>query len=81
MDYCEFNDLRSEILNRQITGTKFDQKEILSIAKKVSSVLKYLHSEGICHRDIKPENILYDQESGELKIIDLDVCGVKRSKN
>ena len=40
----------------------------------------YLHEEGICHRDLKPENILYNRNTGVIKIIDLDVCGVKKIK-
>ncbi|KAI5134472.1 serine/threonine-protein kinase CHEK1 [Nematocida ausubeli] len=28
--------------------------------KQLFSVIKYIHSRGICHRDIKPENILLD---------------------
>jgi serine/threonine protein kinase len=48
------------------------------MSRQLASVLKYLHSEGICHRDIKPENILYNSQTGEIKVIDLDVCGVKK---
>jgi serine/threonine protein kinase len=80
MEYCEFNDLRSEISKRSMVGKEFSQAEILSIFRQVASVLKYLHSEGICHRDLKPENILYSKQSGQIKVIDLDVCGVKKSK-
>ena len=29
MEYCEFNDLRSEIEKRQMSGTQFSQAEIL----------------------------------------------------
>lgn len=66
---------------RSLSGKNFTCHEILAITKEITSVLKYLHSEGICHRDIKPENILYNQSSGAIKIIDLDVCGVKKYKN
>ena len=52
----------------------------MAIAKQVTSVLQYLHSEGICHRDLKPENILYNSQSGQIKVIDMDVCGVKKQK-
>lgn len=81
MEYCEFKDLRSEIQKRQMSGAQFSQAEILSITQQVVSVLEYLHSEGICHRDLKPENILYDNLTGNIKVIDLDVCGVKRNRN
>ena len=51
------------------------------MSKQLVSVLKYLHAEGICHRDLKPENILYNTETQSIKVIDLDVCGVKKFKD
>lgn len=50
------------------------------ILTQILLTLKYLHSEGICHRDIKPENILYNKLNHHIKVIDLDVCGVKKYK-
>merc|ERR1712225_220128 len=32
--------------------------------------LAYLHALGICHRDIKPQNLLYNAETGVLKLCD-----------
>ena len=64
-----------------MSGTQFSQAEILLITQKVVSVLEYLHSSGICHRDLKPENILYNSLTGNIKVIDLDVCGVKKNKS
>lgn len=33
----------------------------ITIAKKIASVLEYLHKNGFIHRDIKPENIMIDE--------------------
>jgi glycogen synthase kinase 3 beta len=33
--------------------------------------LAYIHEQTICHRDVKPENILFNPESGVLKLGDL----------
>ena len=32
-----------------------------------------MHDHNICHRDIKPDNILYNQNTGKIKIIDFGV--------
>jgi len=32
--------------------------------------LDYSHSQGIMHRDVKPQNIMFDSDSGRLRLID-----------
>lgn len=41
--------------------------------------LEYIHSQGICHRDIKPDNILFNKETGKIKVIDFGIS--KKIKN
>jgi len=40
--------------------------------------LDYLKQKGVCHRDIKPENILYDPETGDIKLIDFELAKMKK---
>lgn len=41
--------------------------------RQVFETLQYIHSQYLCHRDIKPSNILYDEESGKIKLIDFGI--------
>jgi len=43
--------------------------------QKTLEVLAFMESRGIAHMDIKPDNIMVDDETGELKVIDLGVSG------
>jgi serine/threonine protein kinase len=37
--------------------------------------LEHLHLCGVCHRDIKPENMLWEPESGNVKLADFGISG------
>ncbi|MDR0501219.1 MAG: protein kinase [Coriobacteriales bacterium] len=48
--------------------------DIRKLIKAIGDSLEYLHSIGIVHRDIKPENLIYDNETGQIKIIDFGIA-------
>ena len=66
MDLCEGGDLFDKI---KTSGT-FSEKKVSEIMKQIMSAVLYLHNNRVVHRDLKPQNILYDNKTGELKIID-----------
>ncbi|CAI5473058.1 unnamed protein product [Closterium sp. Yama58-4] len=41
------------------------------VMRRLLTSLEKLHSQGIVHRDVKPENMIYCEDKGALKIIDL----------
>lgn len=40
---------------------------------QISEGLEFIHANGIIHRDIKPHNIMFDIETGQLKITDFGI--------
>jgi serine/threonine-protein kinase len=50
--------------------------EVLEIATQVAEALYYAHGRNIVHRDIKPGNIIYDRDSGTVKITDFGVARI-----
>lgn len=49
---------------------------VLDIIARVADALGYAHEHNIVHRDIKPENIMYDAESGTVKVMDFGVSRI-----
>ena len=59
-----------------VPGSLLPTDEVLAIAIKIAEALDYAHGCGVVHRDIKPANILYERNTGRLKITDFGVAGV-----
>ncbi len=49
-------------------------EEVFDVIIKVTEGLDYAMSKNVVHRDIKPANIIYDRESGTVKITDFGVA-------
>lgn len=49
--------------------------------RQLLEAITYIHSKNIIHRDIKPENILFDKETGNIKVIDFGIAERKKSAN
>ncbi|MFA6292585.1 MAG: AAA family ATPase [Victivallales bacterium] len=52
-------------------------KEFLIIAIKIAQALQEIHSVGIVHLDINPANILYNDTTGQIKIIDFGISIIR----
>ena len=51
----------------------FSLPEFLNIAIKITEILGHIHSSNIIHKDINPSNIVFNPETGILKIIDFGI--------
>ena len=76
MDYVAGKSLDAWIDNASLLPVR----EVLEIAAQVADALDYAHTNGIVHRDIKPGNILYDRDTGTVKITDFGVARILDSK-
>ena len=50
----------------------FTEQEIKPIVKKILQILEKIHNLNVVHRDIKPENIIYDEDTGQITLIDFE---------
>lgn len=53
----------------------------LHIAIKIAEILGNIHAANIIHKDINPANILFNQETGQVKIIDFGISTVFTREN
>jgi len=63
-------------LKKLIASEKFTILGFLRLAIKVAESLGEIHSANIIHKDINPSNIIFNQTTGELKIIDFSISSV-----
>ena len=49
---------------------------VFQLMALVAEALDYAHQQKVIHRDIKPANIIYDPESGDLKVTDFGIAKV-----
>ncbi len=59
-----------------LMARKFTLKEFLTIAIKITESLGAIHAANIIHKDINPSNIVFNPETGQLKIIDFGISTV-----
>ena len=46
----------------------------IEIVARIADALHYAHQQHVVHRDIKPANVMFDPQSGELKITDFGIA-------
>ena len=74
-------DFGGESLKRLINTRKLTLAEFLLIAVQTVDNLAKIHSANIIHKDINSSNIIFNSESGEVKLIDFGISTVFSPEN
>jgi len=63
--------------------TKADQllppAQVMELVANCAEALAYAHDQNVVHRDIKPGNVMFDPESGTLKVTDFGIARITDS--
>lgn len=54
-------------------------KTVMDLIAKSADALSYAHDANVVHRDIKPANVMYEPESGKLKLTDFGIARITDS--
>jgi serine/threonine protein kinase len=60
---------------------RFTLEEWLTVAGKITAVIGQLHERNLIHKDLNPANILYNELTGQVKIIDFGISTVLSREN
>lgn len=64
-------DLRAYMSSRSSKGLfKFSGAQVCSLMRQIVGAMSYMHAHGFLHGDIKTRNILFDEETGVVKVAD-----------
>lgn len=78
MDYVKGADLDNVL---RINDTKAQRKHIGSIvAPKLAAAIHEFHTRGIAHRDIMPPNVMFNSETGDVKLVGYDFATFSTSQ-
>ncbi len=80
---CGASSLKQLMNNRSTSSGLgvFSLEEFFSIAIKTAEILGAIHAANILHKDINPSNIVFNPETGIVKIIDFGISTVLTREN
>jgi PAS domain S-box-containing protein len=64
-----------------LESSSFTLAESLTIAIKITTALSDIHGANIIHKDINPSNLIFNPETGRLKIIDFGISTIFAREN
>ncbi len=64
-----------------LKSKQFSLSEFLTVAIKITTTLIEIHGANIIHKDINPSNLIFNPETGQLKIIDFGISTIFMREN
>ncbi len=68
-----FEDFGGNSLKNWLTKRQVTLEEFLKLAIQITNSLGAIHGVNIIHKDINPSNIIYNPDTGEIKLIDFGI--------
>lgn len=75
MEFLKGKDLAPHTKPEQLLPVK----TVVNIAIKVAEALDYAHAQNVVHRDIKPANIMFEADTGVVKVTDFGIARITDS--
>jgi len=74
-------DIAGESLDRLMKHRILNLDECLSIAVRTAEKIEHIHAANIIHKNLNPSNIVWNPNTGQIKIIDFGIASQMSEKN
>lgn len=74
-------DIDGRSLDRLFPLLEMGLKKKISLAIQILEIIGQIHQQGFIHKDINPSNIVWNQETGQVRIIDFGISAELSNKN
>lgn len=76
----EVEDCGGKSLAHHLRERKWELVERLDLCRRIARLLQEVHRRGVIHKDVNPANIVWNPESGELRLIDFGLSVILESE-
>ncbi len=73
-------DIGGRSLADHIRNRRLSLSEFLDVAMKITKGIGELHDSGVIHKNVTPENVVWNPDTGQLKLIDLAISATLDSE-
>jgi len=66
-------DIGGQSISRKTPGSSLTLSDKIGLSIKVTNALIQIHQQNVIHKDVNPSNVIWNESSGEVKIIDFGI--------